>query len=90
MKLLTSALLCIAILHCAWRAAGAEIKPNFIVILTDDQSWVGTSLKIDPDDEESCSDYYRTPHIERLAASGMRFTDGYAPAPAVNRQESYS
>ena len=59
----------------------AASKPNFIVILTDDQSWVGTSLQIDPDDPESLSDYYRTPQIERLAQSGMRFTDAYSPAP---------
>ena len=25
-------------------------KPNFIVILTDDQSWVGTSFLADPND----------------------------------------
>ena len=61
--------------------ASAVERPNFIVILTDDQSWVGTSLQIDPDDPSSKSDYYQTPNIERLAAMGMSFTDGYAPAP---------
>ena len=55
--------------------------PNFVVILTDDQSWVGTSLQIDPADERTRSDYYRTPRIEQLAREGMRFTRGYAPAP---------
>ncbi len=61
--------------------ARAMAVPNFLVILTDDQSWVGTSLLIDPEDQNSRSDYYQTPQLERLAASGMRFTDGYAPAP---------
>ncbi len=56
-------------------------SPNFVVILTDDQSWVGSSLTIDPNDERTRSDYYRTPNIERLAKLGMRFTRGYAPAP---------
>lgn len=56
-------------------------KPNFIVILTDDQSWVGTSFLADPDDPRSKSDYYKTPQMERLAKSGMRMTNGYAPAP---------
>jgi arylsulfatase A len=56
-------------------------KPNFIVILTDDQSWVGTSFLADPDDPRSKSDYYQTPQMERLAKSGMRMTNGYAPAP---------
>ncbi|MCH1506115.1 MAG: sulfatase-like hydrolase/transferase [Verrucomicrobiales bacterium] len=58
-----------------------EEKPNFIVILTDDQSWVGTSLQIDPKDPRSKSDYYQTPNLERLASIGVSFTDGYAPAP---------
>ena len=62
-------------------SARAATRPNFIVILTDDQSWVGTSLRIDPDNAESRSDYYLTPNIERLATGGMSFTDGYAPAP---------
>jgi len=56
-------------------------KPNFIVILTDDQSWVGTSFLADPEDSRSKSDYYQTPNMKRLAESGMRMTNGYAPAP---------
>ena len=54
--------------------------PNFVVILTDDQSWVGTSLQIIPEDTRTRSDYFRTPNIERLGAMGMRFTQGYSPA----------
>ena len=56
-------------------------KPNFILILTDDQSWVGTSFLADPNDSRSKSDYYQTPNMERLARSGIRMTNGYAPAP---------
>jgi len=59
----------------------AQTSPNFVVILTDDQSWVGTSVRMDPDIPHTRSDYYQTPHIERLAAMGMRFVQGYAPAP---------
>ena len=62
-------------------AKGANPSPNFVVILTDDQSWVGTSVLMDPDDERTRSDYYRTPNIERLAEMGMRFTQGYSLAP---------
>ena len=61
--------------------SSAKDSPNFVVILTDDQSWVGSSLQILPDDKRTKSDYYRTPNIERLAAMGTRFTQGYAPAP---------
>ena len=62
-------------------AAFAESPPNFIVILTDDQSWVGSSALIDPQNAQTKSDYFQTPNIERLMAMGMRFTQGYAPAP---------
>lgn len=57
----------------------AEIQnPNFLIILTDDQSWVGTSLPMNPDQPDSKSDYIQTPHMDALMSAGMRFTDGYA------------
>ncbi len=59
----------------------AQDQPNFVVILTDDQSWVGSSVLIDRQDPRSRSDYFRTPELERLAKRGMTFTDAYAPAP---------
>ena len=45
-------------------------RPNIIVILIDDLGW--TDL--------GCygSQFYETPNIDRLAAQGMRFTNGYA------------
>ncbi|MGB1674745.1 MAG: sulfatase-like hydrolase/transferase, partial [Limisphaerales bacterium] len=61
-------------------APAADHTPNFILVLTDDQSWVGTSLQMLEDHPETRSDFYRTPQVERLAAKGMRFTQGYAPA----------
>ena len=64
--------------------ANKSNSPNFIVILTDDQSWVGTSFLNDPNDPRTKSDYYQTPNMDRLAQTGMRFTDGYAPAPLCN------
>ena len=68
-----------AALHAA--AAAKSSKPNFIVILSDDQSWVGTSQRMIPGNPETASDYFRTPNIERLAAQGMIFSSGYSPAP---------
>ncbi|MSU49814.1 MAG: sulfatase [Opitutus sp.] len=68
-----------AALHAA--AAAKSSKPNFIVILSDDQSWVGTSQRMIPGNPETASDYFRTPNIERLAAQGMVFSSGYSPAP---------
>ena len=77
---LVSPVLGITLLLGLVAASLAADKPNFVVILTDDQSWVGSSLQIIPDDPRTRSDYFRTPNIERLAQLGMRFTQGYSPA----------
>ncbi len=52
--------------------------PNFIMIFTDDQGWGTTSVQIDPDVPESKSDFFETPNLERLAESGIRFTQAYS------------
>ncbi|MEM9280817.1 MAG: sulfatase [Verrucomicrobiota bacterium] len=49
--------------------AAAE-KPNIVVILADDLGWNGLTCY--------GSDLVETPHLDRLAAEGMRFTDAYA------------
>jgi arylsulfatase A-like enzyme len=56
------------------QAAGTESKPNIIVIFTDDQGYadlscVGTERDV------------QTPHLDRLASEGVRFTNGYVTAP---------
>jgi len=54
-------------------AAAVEArKPNIVMLLADDLGW--TDL--------GCygSGYYETPHLDRLASQGMRFTDAYSPA----------
>jgi arylsulfatase A len=61
--------------------ASKPVRPNFIVILSDDQSWAGTSQRMIPGNPETASDYFRTPNIERLASQGMVFSNGYSPAP---------
>jgi len=45
-------------------------KLNFVFILVDDLGWMDTGCY--------GSRFYETPNIDRLAAQGMRFTDGYA------------
>ena len=64
-------------------AAGADDSPNFVGIMTDDQSWGGSSVLMDPDDDRTRSDYFQTPHIERLAKLGMQFTQGYSQLPTA-------
>lgn len=56
-------------------------SPNIIFILTDDQGWTHTSHRADPTIPESKSDYYETPNMDRLAKSGVLFTQGYTPNP---------
>jgi arylsulfatase A len=50
--------------------AGQERPPNIVLILVDDLGWMDLSCQ--------GSDYYKTPHIDRLATEGVRFTNGYA------------
>lgn len=66
----------------ATRSGKAPPKsPNIIFILTDDQGWTHTSHRADPNLPESKSDYYETPNMDKLAESGILFTQGYAPNP---------
>lgn len=58
----------------------SEKQPNFIFILADDLGWTSHSYLMDNRYPDSRSEYYETPNMDRLAASGMRFTNGYAPA----------
>ena len=74
-------LLGIAVATFAVTSLAAQDPPNFVVILSDDQSWVGSSALMHTGDRRSRSDYFRTPALERLARRGMTFSDGYAPAP---------
>lgn len=52
------------------------MKPNILLILIDDMGWR----------DLTCygSSFYETPHLDRLAARGMRFTDAYAACPVCS------
>ena len=47
-----------------------EAKMNFVLILVDDLGWMDLGCQ--------GSDLYETPHLDKLAAEGVRFTNGYA------------
>ncbi len=51
-------------------------KPNILMIFTDDLGWSDLACYGHP--------FHETPHIDELAASGMRFTDAYAAAPVCS------
>lgn len=67
----TSAFLMLAVL--AGSAVAAERTPNIIVFYTDDMG----------NGDVSCygAKDFKTPHIDALAAGGVRFTNYYAPGP---------
>ena len=60
-------------------------RPNIILFMVDDMGWQDTSVSF----AEVVTDYnrmYDTPNMERLARSGMLFTDAYvAPVSSPSR-----
>jgi arylsulfatase A-like enzyme len=50
--------------------------PNVVVIMIDDLGWHDVGY--------AGSSFYKTPHIDRLAASGVRFTTAYAACPVCS------
>ncbi|MBS0263351.1 MAG: sulfatase-like hydrolase/transferase [Planctomycetes bacterium] len=56
--------------------ANAESPPNVILIVADDLGWA----------DLACygSKYHETPHLDRLAREGMRFTQAYAACPVCS------
>jgi arylsulfatase A len=54
-------------------AAGAESQPNIVFILADDLGY-GDVACYNPDSKVP------TPHLDRLARQGMRFTDAHSPS----------
>ncbi|MBN8457170.1 MAG: sulfatase [Verrucomicrobia bacterium] len=57
----------------------AERRPNIIFFLVDDMGWQETSVPFHTE-TTALNRRYRTPNMERLAASGMKFTQAYAYA----------
>ena len=51
-------------------------RPNFIIFLTDDQGYGDLSCMGATD--------FRTPNLDRMAASGARFTDWYSNSPVCS------
>jgi arylsulfatase A-like enzyme len=59
------------------RPATGETRPNFVFILADDLGYMDIGAN-------NPKTFYETPHIDRIAATGMRFTDGYAACPVCS------
>ncbi len=56
--------------------AGEKTPPNIVFILIDDMGW--------PDVEPYGHEFHETPHVNRLAADGMQFTNAYAASPVCS------
>jgi arylsulfatase A-like enzyme len=70
----TSAILaCLLLPGFAAGAAEPARRPNVVFILADDLGWTDLGCQ--------GSKFYQTPHIDKLAASGLRFTNGYTCGP---------
>ena len=62
-------------------AANSKNHLNVVFILADDLGW----MDISPNNPKT---FYDTPHLQRLADSGMRFTAGYAACPVCSPTRS--
>lgn len=63
-------------LLCGWLNVGAAKQTNFLFFLVDDMGWADIGA--------NGSKFHETPHIDKLAASGIRFTQGYAACPVCS------
>ena len=73
--------LTVAIAFCAaWTSAGAGERPNFILFISDDVSW----------NDHGCygNAAARTPTIDQLAASGLRFDQAFLTASSCSPSRS--
>lgn len=64
----------------AFAANGAETtlaRPDIILFMVDDMGWQDTSVPFGPDTTRY-NRMFETPNMERLARSGMKFTQAYA------------
>lgn len=59
---------------CGPSPAGERVKPNLIVIFTDDHGWADLGA-------QGVRQDVRTPHLDALAAGGVRAANGYVTAP---------
>jgi arylsulfatase A-like enzyme len=79
-----SALLCVAVVLTFIISplyAADKTAPNFIIFYMDDLGWADTSVPMMDGEPLSKNDFYQTPHLEKLAARGIRFSNGYCPTP---------
>jgi len=55
-------------------------RPNFLLVITDDQSWIHTSFAGYP--------AVKTPNFDRIASEGIYFRNAYTSAPTCTASRS--
>ena len=76
-SIIPTILVALAAAAIAIAPAPGAAKPNFVFFLVDDLGY----MDIGAYNPET---FYETPNVDRLAAEGMRFTDGYAANPVCS------
>jgi arylsulfatase A-like enzyme len=76
MRALSVALVTVVASLCPIFCTAAE-KPNFVFFLVDDLGYMDIGAN-------NPNTFYETPHIDSIANSGMRFTNGYAANPVCS------
>ncbi len=65
-----------ALLFACSVASAESVRPNVILIFTDDHGWADLGVhEVDAD--------IHTPHTDQLARAGVTFTRGYVTAPPM-------
>ena len=59
------------------RAADPPARPNFLFVLTDDQRWDALGVVQREQGEAARFPWFRTPHLDGLAAGGVRFRNAF-------------
>ena len=75
--LVVLAILSICAMPCPGQTTSADKPLNFVFFLVDDLGYMDIGAN-NPDT------FYETPNVDRLAAQGMRFTNGYAANPVCS------
>ncbi len=79
MKTALGPLLALPLAACALNSAAQDKRPNILLFMVDDMGWQDNSVPF-TDSITANNRKYLTPNMERLAASGMKFTSAYASA----------
>ncbi|MEL6904250.1 MAG: sulfatase-like hydrolase/transferase, partial [Planctomycetota bacterium] len=72
------AALALAALPLAPQEATPAAPPHVLFVMVDDLGWRDSAPGAWPDPEGPGARHFLTPHLERLAAEGVRFSDAYA------------